>query len=90
MPMLVQHIRPESPTEDVHGHHEALTHRWGYWHLGCIISAFEDENPLKGADDFTSYGDCHGYVFKVRHGFEDPTDGERFEILPGDFFTFSR
>lgn len=93
MPMFVQHIRPHpackaNPKSKCDGE-ELIEHRWGYWHLGCIIAGYEAENDFS-EDHFTSYDEMHRYEFVKRHGYEDPEDGERMEILSGDYFTFSR
>lgn len=59
-----------------------LTLNWGWWHVTCMMEAAKAE---AGVDDFqkTELWDKGEITLKNRHGYEDPSDGERLELKPG-------
>lgn len=71
----------------------SLPSGWGAWHVQMLYLARRCE--LTGTDKSAPFNDdsdlrVHGfgsYTFTQRHGFLDPEDGERFEILPGTTHT---
>jgi len=71
----------------------SLPYGWGVWHVQMLYLArrFELTGIPKTAsldDDWNHRQHAFGsYTFTQRHGFLDPDDGERFEILPGTTHT---
>jgi hypothetical protein len=70
--------------------------RWGMWHVNCLYdaAALEDSRVVvklkDGRSEFFYMGFPNHpatYVFRKYHRFVDETDGEVFEIFPGDQYS---
>ena len=73
MPMSTQFQRNDGTLENL---------RWGWWHLGCFVEAYDVENP----DNKVGLSEINGYVYTQEHKFVDESDGEILVIRPGDSF----
>lgn len=63
--------------------------RWGGWHVMCLQEAMIAEGEPEGAPRFFMGfpNNPANYVFKENHRFVDESDGEIFEIWPGDEYS---
>jgi hypothetical protein len=73
-----------------------MPHGWGMWHCYCLFDAAskEDSRVVVKKNDGSSemfFGywpnNPSSYTYKKHHRYIDETDGEVFDIFPGDIYS---